>query len=76
MTHWMYAGRRRAAYYRSKQDQRFRLQRVTERSGMRERTVWALYMGKIRIWDVHGLTNLRIVMDDAQDYIKAARLAG
>lgn len=76
MSQWTYAGRRRAAYYRSKQDQRYQLRLVTEPSGQTQRMVWALYLGDTRIWEVHALTSLRIVMADAEDYIRAARVAG
>lgn len=76
MIPWMYTGQGKQAYYRHKGDQRFRLKRVREPSGQTYRTVWALFLGAIRIWEVHALTSLRIVADDAQDYIKAARLAG
>ena len=76
MIPWMYAGSGKTYYYRHRGDQRYTLRRVREPSGQTYRTVWALFLGAIRIWEVHALTSLRIVMDDAQDYIKAARMAG
>lgn len=76
MIGWMHATQGRDYYYRHRGDQRYTLRRVREPSGQTRRTVWALFCGAQRIWEVHALTNLRIVMDDAQDYIRAARMAG
>ena len=72
---WMHTGQGRDYYYRHKGDQRYTLRRVREPSGQTRRMVWALCLGDTRIWEVHGLTNLRIVASDAQDYITSARMA-
>ena len=57
-------------------DKRYQLRRMCEMSGQRKRCIWALHLGDQRIWEVHAMADVRYVMDDAQDYIMAARMAG
>lgn len=55
---------------------RYELRPVTEPGGQAPRQVWALFCGKQRIHEVHALTNFEIVRADAEEYIRAARVAG
>lgn len=57
-------------------DKRYQLRRERYRSGQGVRWVWALYFGEQRIHEVHALMRAGIVMADAEDYIREARMAG
>ena len=76
MTPWTIAWRGQNRCYRHKGDQRYQLRWVTEPSGQTRCRVWALYLGDIRIWEVHALGSIGIVRADAGEYIRAARVAG
>lgn len=56
-------------------DTRYQIRQLFVRSGQGRRCVWALYLGDQRIHEVHALSRVGFVMDDAMDYIKSARVA-
>ena len=76
MNNWEMLKNKYDLRYAYKPDRRYWLRYVAELSGTALQYVWVLYFRQRRIWEVHALGNIGIVQADAEEYIRAARVAG